>query len=111
MRLLTTAPLQHLNQTFVLKLYSLEVPLLNLEKRMLRCGNNLAQGSPTYGPRAKCGHLQKIMALFKSRGAKKGHQKNLGKLEKKVRVDGPQQKKVPNFPIFLAHLPQKVGDP
>ena len=34
------------------------------------------QGSPTYGLRAKCGPFQKIMALFKSRGAeKKGHQK------------------------------------
>ena len=39
--------------------------------------------------------FKKIMALFKSRGAKK-----FGKIGKKVRVDDPQQKKVPNFPFF-----------
>ena len=44
--------------------------------------------------------FKKIMALFKSRGAKKRLPKKFGKIGKKVRVDGPQQKKVPNFPIF-----------
>ena len=31
---------------------------------------------------------------------KKVIKKNLGRLAKKARVDGPQQKKLPNFPIF-----------
>ena len=55
--------------------------------------------------------FKNIMALFKSRGAKKRSPKKFGKIGKKVRISGPQQKKVPNFPIFLAHLPKKVGDP
>ena len=40
------------------------------------------------------------VALFKFREEKKGHQEKFGKVGKKARVDGPQQKKVPNFPIF-----------
>ena len=62
---------------------------------------HVGQGSPTYGLRAKCGHFKKAMALFKSKGAKeKRSPKKFSKIGKKVRVDGPRQKKVPNFPIF-----------
>ena len=37
--------------------------------------------------------------------------KKFGKVGKKVRFYGPQQKKVLKFLIFLTHLAQKVGDP
>ena len=48
------------------------------------------------------------VALFKKNNGpfqipgskKKGHQKKFERIGKKARVDGPQQKKVPNFPIF-----------
>ena len=42
------------------------------------------------------------VALFKSRGAKKSHQKNLEEMAKNMRLQ---------FFHFLAHLQQKVGDP
>ena len=40
-----------------------------------------------------------------------GHQKNLGGLAKKVRVDGPQQKKVPNFSIFWPTFHKRLATP
>ena len=40
------------------------------------------------------------VALFKLQGAKKGHQEKFGKVGKKARVDGPQQKRFLIFPFF-----------
>ena len=56
---------------------------------------------------------KKIMALFKSKRAKKRSPKKFGKIGKKVRVelDGPQQKKVPNFPIFWSTYHKSLATP
>ena len=57
----------------------------------------LQQLSPTRGTNVAL--FKKIMALLKSRGAKKRSSK-FGKTGKKARVDGPQQKKFLIFPFF-----------
>ena len=54
---------------------------------------------------------KKTMALFKSKGAKKKLTKKFGKIGKKVRVDGPRQKKVPNFPIFWPIYHKRLATP
>ena len=62
---------------------------------------HVGQGSPTYGPRAKCGHFKKTMALFKSKAAKeKGHQKNLGRLAKKYELMALGKRRSLIFPFF-----------
>ena len=52
--------------------------------------------------------FKKIMALL---NPKKRSPKKFGKIGKKVRVDGPQQKKVPNFPIFWPTYHKRLATP
>ena len=54
---------------------------------------------------------KKHWTLFKSKGAKKKRTKKFGKIGKKVRVDGPRQKKVPNFPIFWPIYHKRLATP
>ena len=58
----------------------------------------ILQGSPTYGPRAKCGPL------------KKGHQKNLNGLTKKYMIQ-PSIKKAYNFFIFWPTYHKRLATP
>ena len=64
-----------------------------------------------YGP--KVALFKKIMAwpFLNPEEQKKGHQKKFGTIGKKVRVDGPQQKKVPNFPIFWPTYHKRLATP
>ena len=72
----------------------------------------IQQGSPTYGPRAKCGPFQKNNGPFQIPGSKKKViKKNLGKIGEKTRVDDPHQKKLPNFPIFWLTYHKSLATP
>ena len=59
----------------------------------------IQQGSPTYGPRAKCGPFQKMIALFKFWGAKKVISK-IWKEWLKNMSWWPSAKRIIIFPFF-----------
>ena len=60
----------------------------------------MQQGSPTYGPRAKCSPFQKNNGPFSILRSKKKVIKKFWDKWQKIWVDGPQQKRLVIFPFF-----------
>ena len=54
---------------------------------------------------------KKLWPFLNSEEQKKRPSKKFGETGKKVRVDGPQQKKVPSFPIFWPLYHKRLATP
>ena len=52
-----------------------------------------------------------MLPFSNSEEQKKGDQKQFGKIGEKARVDGPQQKKLPSFPIFWPTYHKRLATP